>query len=60
MITIRKPQNNGPSIRSDESKKEMEYQKGCGYCWLEPSCEKRDPKINKAKEGCKEYKHYLA
>ena len=30
---------------------------GCGYCKLETTCEKRDPKINKAKD-CKEFKHH--
>lgn len=31
---------------------------GCGYCAKEKTCEIRDPKINRAKLGCKEFKHY--
>jgi hypothetical protein len=31
---------------------------GCGYCALEKECKIRDPKVNKAKEGCKQYVHY--
>jgi hypothetical protein len=31
---------------------------GCGYCALEKECNIRDPKVNKAKEGCKQYVHY--
>jgi len=34
-------------------------QVGCGYCKHEKSCLKRDPKVNKAKQGCLEYQHYL-
>ena len=40
----------------DYSKKENQI--GCGYCKLEKKCLKHDPKINKAKQGCKEFKHY--
>ena len=36
----------------DYSKKENQI--GCGYCKKEKSCKIRDPKINKAKQGCKE------
>jgi len=32
---------------------------GCGYCNKEKTCKIRDPKINKAKLGCEEFKHYL-
>lgn len=28
---------------------------GCGYCQLENTCTIRDPKVNKAKLGCKDY-----
>jgi hypothetical protein len=28
---------------------------GCGYCQKESTCSMRDPKINKAKLGCKDY-----
>jgi len=31
---------------------------GCGYCYKEKICKIRDPKINKAKLGCEEFKHY--
>lgn len=35
---------------------------GCGYCLYEKAslgtCKIHDPKINKAKLGCKDYKHY--
>lgn len=31
---------------------------GCGYCINEFRCTKRDPKINKAKQGCKNFKHF--
>ena len=31
---------------------------GCGYCKNEKNCKIRDPKINKAKQGCKEWKHW--
>lgn len=31
---------------------------GCGYCDKEKSCAIRDTKINKAKKGCKEFKHH--
>lgn len=40
----------------DYSKKENQI--GCGYCDKEHTCKTRDPKINKAKLGCKEYKHF--
>lgn len=41
----------------------MEYskidnQKGCGYCKYEKKCKYRNPKINKAKSGCKKFKHF--
>jgi hypothetical protein len=32
---------------------------GCGYCKEEKICKIRDPKVNKAKLGCKDFKHYL-
>jgi hypothetical protein len=38
--------------------KEEENQIGCGYCIHEKTCPIRDPKINKAKQGCKDYKHW--
>lgn len=31
---------------------------GCGYCDKEKTCKIRNPKINKAKLGRKEFKHY--
>jgi hypothetical protein len=40
----------------DYSKKENQI--GCGYCKEEETCPIRDPKINKAKLGCKQFKHY--
>jgi choline dehydrogenase-like flavoprotein len=35
-----------------------ENQIGCGYCAYELTCKERDPKINKAKAGCKKFIHY--
>jgi len=35
-----------------------ENQIGCGYCTHEMTCEKRDPKINKAKLGCPDWLHW--
>ena len=32
---------------------------GCGYCSREKTCNIHDPKVNKAKQGCKDYIHYL-
>lgn len=32
---------------------------GCGYCKFEKTCKMHDPKVNKAKLGCKDYKHHL-
>lgn len=40
----------------DYSKKEDQI--GCGYCVNEFRCTKRDPKINKAKLGCGNFKHF--
>ena len=40
----------------DYSKKENQI--GCGYCNKEQNCEKRDPKINKAKLGCEDFVHF--
>ena len=40
----------------DEENKE--FQIGCGYCAHEKNCKIRDPKINKAKLGCYEWKHW--
>jgi hypothetical protein len=40
----------------DYSKKENQI--GCGYCEKEKYCKIRDPKINKAKQGCKEWLHW--
>lgn len=40
----------------DNSKKENQI--GCGYCIREFRCTKRDPKVNKAKLGCKGFKHW--
>lgn len=36
----------------------IKNQIGCGYCENEKTCEKHDPKINKAKLGCKEFNHH--
>ena len=41
---------------SDYSKKENQID--CGYCIKETFCEIRDPKINKAKLGCKNWIHW--
>jgi|TARA_B110000967_G_scaffold201149_1_gene238006 hypothetical protein len=40
----------------DDFKKENQI--GCGYCAKEKECKIRDPKINKAKQGCKEWQHW--
>ena len=37
---------------------DIKKQIGCGYCDKEKTCKIRDPKINKAKQGCKDYKHF--
>uniref|UniRef100_A0A6M3M5C3 Uncharacterized protein n=1 Tax=viral metagenome TaxID=1070528 RepID=A0A6M3M5C3_9ZZZZ len=37
----------------------FENQVGCGYCKNEENCNIHDPTINKAKLGCKDWKHYL-
>lgn len=39
-------------------KKLIKSQVGCGYCVHETTCTKRDPKVNKAKLGCEDYKHF--
>jgi hypothetical protein len=36
----------------------IENQIGCGWCGFEKTCKDRDPKINKAKLGCKKFIHY--
>lgn len=36
----------------------IDNQIGCGYCEFEKECKDRDPKVNKAKLGCKKFKHY--
>lgn len=38
--------------------KHAKSQLGCGYCKLELTCKIRDPKINKAKIGCKDFTHH--
>lgn len=38
--------------------KNKKEQIGCGYCKEELTCKERDPKINKAKLGCKKFKHH--
>lgn len=42
--------------KTDLSK--IENQIGCGYCVHEKTCIIRDPKINKAKLGCKDWSHW--
>lgn len=37
---------------------EVKDQIGCGYCVNELVCKDWNPKINKAKLGCKKFKHY--
>ena len=39
----------------EENKKN---QIGCGYCAKEKDCKIIDPKINKAKQGCKDWAHW--
>ena len=41
----------------DYSKKENQI--GCGYCINEDDCTEREPLINKAKKGCKRFRHFL-
>jgi len=43
--------------RIDYSKKENQI--GCGYCAHEESCDERDSEVNKAKQGCLNFIHYL-
>lgn len=31
---------------------------GCGYCANEDGCKIRDPKVNKAKQGCPDWRHW--
>jgi hypothetical protein len=31
---------------------------GCGYCAHETGCSDRDPKVNKAKQGCQRFLHH--
>lgn len=31
---------------------------GCGYCIHEKACEIREPRVNKAKQGCPDWKHH--
>lgn len=38
--------------------KNIKNQIGCGYCKYEKTCKDYDPKINKAKLGCKQFKHH--
>ena len=38
---------------------EIDKQIGCGYCIKEKECKIRSSKINKAKKGCLDWKHYL-
>ena len=52
-------------IKKTTIKKRQEYnrnlskkQLGCGYCAIELECKKKDAKINKAKQGCEQYKHF--
>lgn len=35
-----------------------ENQIGCGYCANEQTCKIHDPKVNKAKLGCENWKHW--
>ena len=36
----------------------VKNQIGCGYCQKEDTCLERDPKVNKAKLGCKSFAHW--
>lgn len=36
----------------------IDSQIGCGYCKHEETCKERDPKVNKAKLGCKQFIHH--
>lgn len=42
----------------DLKKEKISKQIGCGYCHHEKSCSERDPEVNKAKSGCKEFLHF--
>jgi len=44
------------NIGKDYSKEQDQI--GCGYCIHEEICPIRDPNVNKAKQGCKDFKHY--
>ena len=48
--------NQNPENKNDYSK--IENQIGCGWCSHEKTCTDRDPKINKAKQGCLRFNHY--
>jgi type I restriction-modification system DNA methylase subunit len=45
-----------PTSEFDAS--DVSKQIGCGYCMNEKECSIRDPKVNKAKQGCPEWKHH--
>ena len=36
----------------------MDNQIGCGYCKHELTCKIRDPRVNKAKQGCPDWQHF--
>jgi hypothetical protein len=37
---------------------EIKNQIGCGYCDKEDNCNIKDPKVNKAKNGCEYFAHW--
>ena len=50
--------NDGNTVLAPVDYSKKENQIGCGYCKKEKSCKIRDQKINKAKQGCKEWDHW--
>ena len=45
-------------LESEFDASDISQQIGCGYCIHEKECTMRDPKVNKAKQGCSEWKHH--
>lgn len=37
---------------------DISQQVGCGYCFKEKEYKIRDSKVNKAKQGCVDFKHW--
>lgn len=46
------------TIETHDDYLKKDNQIGCGYCGNEKNCIERDPKTNKAKQGCKDWQHW--